>query len=76
MPTRGLDRREAAAQAGTAVMCRWHGRDLLAATRPTASLGAVVRHADRALVLDGCGDCYGKKGAVVRWRAVPAPHRS
>jgi len=33
----------------------------IAATRPTASLEAAVRHADRILVLDGCGDCCGKK---------------
>jgi len=31
------------------------------ATRPTSSLEKVVRHADRILVLDGCGDCCGKK---------------
>ena len=33
----------------------------IAATRPTASLEAAVRHADRILVLDGCADCCGKK---------------
>ncbi|MDV2481052.1 zinc-binding protein [Methanoculleus sp. Wushi-C6] len=33
----------------------------IAATRPTASLEASVRHADRILVLDGCGDCCGRK---------------
>lgn len=33
----------------------------IAATRPTAALEATVRHADRILVLDGCGDCCGRK---------------
>lgn len=33
----------------------------VAATRPTASLEVAVRHADRILVLDGCGDCCGRK---------------
>ncbi len=33
----------------------------IAATRPTASLEAAVRHADRILVLDGCSDCCGRK---------------
>jgi len=33
----------------------------IAATRPTASLENAVRDADRILVLDGCGDCCGKK---------------
>ena len=31
------------------------------ATRPTASLEAAVRYTDRVLVLDGCGDCCGRK---------------
>jgi len=33
----------------------------IAATRQTAALEVAVRHADRILVLDGCGDCCGKK---------------
>jgi uncharacterized metal-binding protein len=33
----------------------------IAATRPTASLETAIRHADRILVLDGCGDCCGRK---------------
>jgi len=51
------------AQAGAALMRRYGGmvEACLAATRPTASLENAVRHADRVLVLDGCGDCCGKK---------------
>ncbi len=51
------------ARAGTTLMCRCGGKveACIAATRPTASLEAAVRHADRILVLDGCGDCCGKK---------------
>ena len=50
-------------QAGAALMRRYGGmvEACLAATRPTASLENAVRHADRVLVLDGCGDCCGKK---------------
>jgi len=33
----------------------------IAVTRPTAALEAAARHADRILVLDGCGDCCGRK---------------
>jgi len=33
----------------------------IAATRPSASLEDAIRHADRILVLDGCGDCCGMK---------------
>jgi len=44
------------------------------ATRPTASLEEVVRHADRILVLDGCSDCYGKKKVRAdRGRTAPPP---
>ncbi|WP_214041441.1 putative zinc-binding protein [Methanoculleus sp.] len=51
------------AQAGTMLMRRCGGRieACIAATRPTVSLEKAVRHADRILVLDGCGDCCGKK---------------
>ncbi|KLK88693.1 zinc-binding protein [Methanoculleus sediminis] len=51
------------AQTGPALMRRCGGRieACIAATRPTASLEATVRHADRILVLDGCGDCCGRK---------------
>lgn len=50
-------------QTGTALMRRCGGRieACIAATRPTAALEVAVRHADRILVLDGCGDCCGKK---------------
>jgi uncharacterized metal-binding protein len=50
-------------QAGTALVQRCSGRveACIAATRPTASLEALVRHAERILVLDGCGDCCGRK---------------
>ncbi len=51
------------AQAGAALMCRCGGmvEACLAATRPTASLESALRHSDRILVLDGCGDCCGRK---------------
>ena len=51
------------AQTGTALMRRCGGRieACIAATRPTASLGAFVRHADRLLVLGGGGGCCGGK---------------
>jgi uncharacterized metal-binding protein len=50
-------------QAGAALMRRYGGmvEACLAATRPTASLEAAIRHADCILVLDGCGDCCGRK---------------
>ncbi|MDD4568041.1 hypothetical protein L21_0694 [Methanoculleus chikugoensis] len=51
------------AQTGPALMRRCGGRieACIAATRPTAALETAVRHADRILVLDGCGDCCGRK---------------
>lgn len=51
------------AQTGAALMRRCGGRieACIAATRPTASLEAAIRHADRILVLDGCADCCGRK---------------
>lgn len=50
-------------QAGTTLLRRCGGtvEACIPATRPTASLEKAVRHADRILVLDGCGDCCGKK---------------
>ncbi|MDD4568467.1 MAG: putative zinc-binding protein [Methanoculleus chikugoensis] len=51
------------AQTGTALMRRCDGRleACIAATRATPALETAVRHADRILVLDGCGDCCGRK---------------
>jgi uncharacterized metal-binding protein len=50
-------------QAGTALLRRCDGtvEACIPATRPTASLESALRHAGRILVLDGCGDCCGKK---------------
>lgn len=49
--------------AGTALMCRCGGmvEACIAATRPTASLESALRRSDHILVLDGCGDCCGRK---------------
>ncbi len=51
------------AQAGATLMRRSCGavEACVAATRPTASLENALRHAERILVLDGCGDCCGRK---------------
>jgi len=49
--------------AGTMLLRRYGGavEACVAATRPTASLENVLRHAERVLVLDGCSDCCGRK---------------
>lgn len=48
---------------GAVLMCRCGGmvEACLAATLPTESLEGALRHSDRILVLDGCGDCCGRK---------------
>jgi uncharacterized metal-binding protein len=50
-------------QAGTTLLHRCGGRveACIPASRPTASLESALQHAGRILVLDGCGDCCGKK---------------
>jgi uncharacterized metal-binding protein len=51
------------AQAGTRLLhCSCGAVEAcVAATRPTASLENALRYAERVLVLDGCGDCCGRK---------------
>jgi uncharacterized metal-binding protein len=50
-------------QAGTVLLHRCGGKieACIPATRPTASLENTLRHAEQILVLDGCGDCCGRK---------------
>ncbi len=48
---------------GITLLCRCAGmiEACIPATRPTASLESALRHAENILVLDGCGDCCGRK---------------
>jgi uncharacterized metal-binding protein len=50
-------------QTGAALLRRCSGavESCIPANRPTALLQNALRHADMILVLDGCGDCCGKK---------------
>lgn len=50
-------------QAGTTLLHRCAGtvEACIPATRPTVSLERALHHAEKILVLDGCGDCCGKK---------------
>jgi len=50
-------------QTGTVLLRRCPAKvdTCVPATRPTASLESALRHAENILVLDGCGDCCGRK---------------
>ena len=43
------------------VLIEVFGTGCVKCRRMTRNVEAAVRHADRGLVLDGCGDCCGKK---------------